>query len=59
MYQEKVQGNPIDLVRVYQEGSHFYVIRNDDSRTEIPKDDIVSKNEDKIAEALNNFTLID
>jgi hypothetical protein len=59
VYKEKVQGNPDDLVRVYQERNHYYVIRNDDSQTSILRDDIVSRNEDKIAEALYNFTLID
>ena len=59
VYKEKVGGNPDDLVRVYQKAKHFYVIRNDDTQTAILTEDIDSKNEDKIAEALNNFTLID
>jgi uncharacterized secreted protein with C-terminal beta-propeller domain len=59
VYKEKVGGYPDDLVRVYQKKNRFYVIRNDDTQTAILKEDIVSKNEDKIAEALKNFTLID
>jgi hypothetical protein len=59
VYKEKVGGNPDDLVRVYQKNNRFYVIRNDDTETAILKEDIDSKNEDKIAEALKNFTLID
>jgi hypothetical protein len=59
VYKKKVGGNPDDLVRVYQKNNRFYVIRNDDSQTAIFKEDIVSKNEEKIAESLKNFTLID
>ena len=59
VYQTKVGGNPDDLVRVYQKTNRFYVIRNDDTQTSILREDIVSKNEEKISEALKNFTLID
>ena len=59
IYNTKVGGNPDDLVRVYQKDKRFYVIRNDDTQTAILREDIDSINEDKIAEALKNFTLID
>ena len=59
VYKEKVGGNPDDLVRVYQKNNRFYVIKNDDTQTAILREDIDSKNEDEIADALNNFTLID
>ena len=59
VYKEKAGGNPDDLVRVYQKNNRFYVIRNDDTETIILREDIVSKDEDKIAEALKNFTWID
>jgi len=59
VYKDRLEGNPDDLVRVYQKEHLFYVIRNDDTQTAILSVDIDSKNEEKIAEALKNFTLID
>jgi hypothetical protein len=59
VYKEKVEGNPDDLVRVYQRNNLFYVVRNDDTQTAILSVDIDSNNEDKIAEALKNFTFIE
>ena len=59
VYQEKVGGNPDDLVRIYEKQDNYWVVRNDDTETAIKKEDITNQREEKIAGALRNFKLID
>lgn len=59
VYQKKVGGYPDDLVRIYENTDNYCVVRNDDTETAIKKEDITNQREEKIAEALRNFALID
>ncbi|HHP7234008.1 MAG TPA: hypothetical protein ACFCUC_05205 [Desulfobacterales bacterium] len=59
VYVEKLSGNPDDLVHVYEKSGEIRVVRNDDTEACIAWQDIENLNEDRIAEALQNFELIE
>ncbi|MGB5618376.1 MAG: hypothetical protein WBM78_16140 [Desulfobacterales bacterium] len=59
VYRERVGGDPADLVRVYDKEGYYWVVRNDDTETRIADLVVENRLEDKIAEALDRFHLID
>jgi len=59
VYMEKAGGDPEELIRFWKEGDTYYVLKNDDTRTALQKEDIEKRREDHIAEALKNFRPID
>ncbi len=59
VYKERVGGDPADLVRVYDKAGYYWVVRNDDTEARIAGLLVENRLEDKIAEALGNFDLID
>lgn len=59
VYQERLGGDPADLVRVYDKAGDYWVVRNDDTETRIAGIVVENRLEDKIAEALGSFHFID
>jgi hypothetical protein len=59
VYEERVGGDPADLVRIYDSDGDYWVVRNDDTEARIAGSVVEDRLEDKIAEALGNFDLID
>ena len=59
VYEERVGGDPADLVRVYDKAGDYWVVRNDDTEARIAGLVVENRLEDKIAEALGSFDFID
>lgn len=59
IYQERLEGNPEDLVRVWDEGEFFFVLRNDDTQAIISISDLLHGREDNIARALGEFQTVE
>lgn len=59
LYKERLEGDPEDLVRVWDEGEFFFVLRNDDTQTIIPISDLLHGREDNITRALSEFQSVD
>lgn len=59
IYRERLEGDPLDLVRVYRKGNEYRVVRNDDSEARIPAADLESGLTGRVVAALKNFKLID
>ena len=59
VYEERVGGDPADLVRVYDKAGDYWMVRNDDTEARIAGLLVENRLEDKIAEALGSFEFID
>lgn len=55
LYRDRVGGNPEDLVRVWDDGSRYYVLRNDDALTDFAVQDLAEDRWDRIVAALRRF----
>jgi len=55
LYQDEVGGNPNDLVRIWDDGAWYYVVRNDDTQAVVPIRDLAEDRRDHIVEALRKF----
>ena len=55
IYKDEVGGDPKDLIRVWDDGAWYYVVRNDDTQATVPVRDLAEDRRDRIAEALRRF----
>ena len=55
LYQDEVGGNPNDLIRIWDDGAWYYVMRNDDTQAVVPIRDLAEDRRDHIVEALRKF----
>ena len=55
LYQDEVGGNPKDLIRRWDDGAWYYVMRNDDTQAVVPIRDVAEDRRDHIVEALRKF----
>lgn len=58
LYRDEAGGDPQDLVRIWDDGAWYYVLRNDDTQTVIPIRDVAEDRRDRIAAALRRFRTI-
>ena len=59
IYKNQVGGNPDDLIRIWDDGFWYYVLRNDDTQSVIPIRYLAENRESAIAEALRAFKPVD
>lgn len=59
VYRDEVGGNPDDLIRIWDDGAWYYVVRNDDTQAVLPIRDLAEDRRDSIAQALQRFRPID
>ena len=59
IYKEQVGGDPNDLIRIWDDGVWYYVLRNDDTQSVFPIRYLAENREAEIAEALRQFKPID
>ncbi len=55
LYQDEVGGNPKDLIRIWDDGAWYYIVRNDDTQAVVPIRDLAEDRRDLIVEALRRF----
>lgn len=55
LYQDEVGGNPKDLIRIWDDGAWYYIMRNDDTQAVVPIRDVAEDRRDHIVEALRKF----
>jgi hypothetical protein len=55
LYQDEVGGNPKDLIRIWDDGAWYYIVRNDDTQAVVPIRDLAEDRRDHIVEALWRF----
>ena len=55
LYQDEVGGNPKDLIRIWDDGAWYYIVRNDDTQAVVPIRDLAEDRRDHIVEALPRF----
>ena len=55
IYKDQVGGNPEDLIRIWDDGVWYYVLRNDDTQSIFPVRYLAENREAEIAEALRQF----
>jgi hypothetical protein len=55
LYQDEVGGNPKDLIRIWDDGAWYYIVRNDDTQAVVPIRDLAEDRRDHIVEALRKF----
>jgi len=55
LYQDEVGGNPNDLIRIWDDGAWYYIMRNDDTQAVVPIRDLAEDRRDHIVEALRKF----
>jgi len=59
LYQDEVGGNPKDLVRIWDDGVWYYVVRNDDTQAVLQIRDVAEDRKDNLVAALRQFQPID
>jgi hypothetical protein len=59
IYEDQVGGNPDDLIRIWDDGVWYYVLRNDDTQSVFPIRYLAENREAEIAEALRRFKPVD
>jgi hypothetical protein len=59
LYQDEVGGNPNDLIRIWDDGVWYYVVRNDDTRALLQIRDVAEDRKDNLVAALRRFQPID
>ncbi|MGD9330032.1 MAG: hypothetical protein PVJ53_01905 [Desulfobacterales bacterium] len=55
LYRDEVGGNPKDLIRIWDDGAWYYVLRNDDTQAVLPMRDLAEDRKDNIVAALQRF----
>ena len=55
LYQDEVGGNPKDLIRIWDDGAWYYIVRNDDTQAVVPIRDLAEDRRDHIVAALRKF----
>ena len=59
IYKDQVGGDPDDLIRIWDDGVWYYVLRNDDTQSVFPIRYLAEDREAEIAEALRDFKPLD
>jgi len=59
LYQDEVGGNPKDLIRIWDDGVWYYVVRNDDTQAVLQIRDVAEDRKDNLVAALQQFQPID
>lgn len=59
LYQDEVGGNPNDLIRIWDDGVWYYVVRNDDTQALLQIRDVAEDRKDNLVAALRQFQPID
>lgn len=59
LYQDEVGGNPKDLIRIWDDGVWYYVVRNDDTQAVLSIRDVAEDRKDNLVAALRQFQPID
>jgi hypothetical protein len=59
LYQDEVGGNPNDLIRIWDDGVWYYVVRNDDTQALLQIRDVAEDRKDNLVAALRRFQPID
>jgi hypothetical protein len=55
IYRDEVGGNPQDLIRIWDDGAWYYIMRNDDTQAVVPIRDLAEDRTDQIVAALRQF----
>lgn len=55
LYQDEVGGNPKDLIRIWDDGVWYYVVRNDDTQAVLPVRDVAEDRKNTLVAALRQF----
>ncbi len=55
IYQEKIGRDPAELVRIWDDGVWYYVVRNDDTQAVFPVRLLAESRDAEIADALRQF----
>ena len=55
IYRDEVGGDPQDLIRIWDDGAWYYVVRNDDTQAVLPIRDLAEDRHDQIIAALQKF----
>jgi hypothetical protein len=59
IYHDRIGRDPAELVRIWDDGIWYYVIRNDDTQAVIPVRFLAENREAEIVEALRQFKPLD
>ncbi len=55
IYRNKIGRDPDELIRVWDDGVWYYVLRNDDTQSVFPVRYLAENREEEISAALRNF----
>ena len=55
IYRDEVGGDPQDLIRIWDDGAWYYIVRNDDTQAVVPVRDLAEGRNEQVAEALRRF----
>ena len=55
IYRDELGGDPQDLIRIWDDGAWYYIVRNDDTQTAVPIRDLAEDRKDEVVEALRRF----
>ena len=55
IYRDEVGGDPQDLIRIWDDGAWYYIVRNDDTQAAVPIRDLAEGRNEQVAEALRRF----
>ena len=55
LYRDEVGGDPADLIRIWDDGAWYYIVRNDDTQAVVPVRDVAEDRRDHIVAALRQF----
>ncbi|MDJ0854768.1 MAG: hypothetical protein QNI88_06125 [Desulfobacterales bacterium] len=59
IYQDKIGGDPAELIRIWDDGVWYYVVRNDDTQAVFPVRFLAENREAEIVDALQQFKPMD
>ena len=59
LYKDEVGGNPKDLIRIWDDGAWYYVVRNDDTQAVLQVRDVAEGRTDRLVDALRHFKPIE
>ena len=55
IYKNRIGGDPDDLIRIWDDGVWYYVLRNDDTQTVFPIRYLAENREAEVVDALRQF----
>jgi len=59
LYKDEVGGNPKDLIRIWDDGAWYYVVRNDDTQAVLQIRDVAEDRKERLVASLRRFQPID